>query len=64
MFYTSLKKKKFASVTCNGNKFHALKIFNVVNENEVISNLNLTFTYIKFHKIFHIKFNKKCTKPS
>ena len=31
----------------------ALKILNVVNENEVISNLNLTFTYIKFYANLH-----------
>jgi len=51
MFYTLLKKKqKFASVTCNGSKFQTgtLKIFNVVNENEVISNLNLTLITLNF----------------
>ena len=49
--YTIEKKKKFASVRCNGSKFQAgtLKIFNVVYKNEIISNLNLTFTYIKFY---------------
>ena len=30
-----------------------LKIFNVVNKNKVISNLNLTFTYIKFYANLH-----------
>jgi len=42
-------------VTCT------FKIFNVVDENEVISNLNLTFIYINFMQIY-IKFNEKCTK--
>ena len=51
------------TLTYNGSKFQegTLKIFNVVNENEVISNLNLTFTYIKFYANY-IKFNKKYTK--
>ena len=33
------KKKKFTSVTCNGSKFQVgtLEIFNIINENEVIS---------------------------
>ena len=26
-----------------------LKTFNIVNEKEIINNLNLTFTYIKFY---------------
>jgi len=60
--YTLLKKQNFASVICKGSKFQAdtLKIFNVVNENKVTSNLNLTFT-LNFIQIY-IKFNKKCTK--
>ena len=39
------------TLTYNGSKFQegTLKIFNVINENEVISNLNFTFIYIKFH---------------
>ena len=50
----TIKNKKFASITlCNGSKFQAgtLNIFNVVKENGVISNLILTFTYIKFRII-------------
>lgn len=47
--YIIKKKQKFTSVTCNGSKFQTdtFKIINVVNENEAINNLNLTFTYIK-----------------
>jgi len=50
-------KKREICFCCNGSKFQVstLKIFNVVNENGVISNgiINLTFTYIKFHANLH-----------
>ena len=47
--YTVKKEVCLPLYIMKANFKQVLKIFNVVNENEVINNLNLTFTCIKFH---------------